>query len=113
MIRSQTPWGGGGDLRGQLSQLAGTRSRASPPTHHDHSDHDGRDADEVQLPREELVDPPVAVLLQGGQTASGRPSSGPTRQQPAARGGAQPRPRGPQKRRGGHLVSGQCEQRAC
>lgn len=45
-----------------------------PCTHHDHGNHDGRDADEVQLPREEVIDLLVAVLLEGGWggTASGR-----------------------------------------
>lgn len=40
------------------------------PAYHDHGNHDGCDADEVQLPREEVVNLLVAVFLWG--TASGR-----------------------------------------
>lgn len=91
--------------QGQVSQpsetpVLGWGPQAEPvgPTHHDHSNHDGRDANEVQLSREELVDLPVAVLLQGRPEGSQRrPSSDPTRQQPGPHGGAQPRPQGPPK----------------
>lgn len=48
----------------------GLRGALPAPTHHDHGHHDGRNADEVQLPREEVVDLLVAVRLWG--TASGR-----------------------------------------
>lgn len=78
--------------QGQVSQLSetpvlgwGPQAEPARPTHHDHSDHDGCDADEVQLPREELINFPVAVLLQGRPGGSQRrPSSHPTRQQRGA-----------------------------
>lgn len=61
----------------------------SPCTHHDHSNHDGRNADEVQLPREEVIDLLMAVLLgwAGGdspQTVRGAGPRAPTVQRPGS-----------------------------
>ena len=72
--------GGAGGQGGQHPETRGgaLSRRPARPTHHDHSHHDGGDADEVQLPREELVDLPVAVLLRGRPESSQRcPSSAP------------------------------------
>lgn len=97
--------GWGGQVGQRPETRGGTLSRCpARPTHHDHSHHDGGDADEVQLPREELVDLPVAVLLRGWPDSVQRcPSSAPARPWPrviaegAQRGTALP-PSTPQQR---------------
>lgn len=90
---------------GQVSQLSETRcwggvpkQSQSRPTHHDHSNHDGRDADDYSFPRKSSSIFPWQSSCRGGQGAvRGCPSS---THEAAARGpmkGTAPPP-GPPKR---------------
>lgn len=86
--------GGGGGRPVSTWRPAGPRAGARPPaTHHDHSDHNGCNANEVQLPREELVNLAVAVLLGGQRAVSGARPQAPGRA--PAQGHCSKRQRGP------------------